>query len=41
MKDVKQKIKLYQPADTEGNPSAESYNELEIMELIEMVKDNE
>lgn len=41
MKDVKQKIKLYSPIDTEGNPSSESYNEQEILELIEMVKDNE
>jgi len=41
MKDVKQKIKLYSPVDQEGNPSTESYNEQEILELIEMVKDNE
>jgi hypothetical protein len=41
MKDVIQKIKKYHPVDTDGNPSSETYNELEIMELIEMVKDNE
>ena len=41
MDDIKYKIKLFTPADSEGNPSTESYNEQEILELIEMVKDGE
>jgi hypothetical protein len=41
MKDVKQKIYLYTPINVDENPSTESYNEQEILELIEMVKDNE
>ena len=35
MKDVKHKIKLYSPESKEG------FNELEILELIEMIKDGE
>ena len=41
MDDIKYKIKLFTPTDIEGNPSQESYNEQEILELIEMVKDGE
>ena len=41
MDDIKYKIKLFTPVDSEGNPSTESYNEQEILELIEMVKDGE
>jgi hypothetical protein len=41
MDDLKYKVKLYSPTDMEGNYSTESYNEQEILELIEMVKDGE
>ena len=41
MNDVKQNIKKYEPMDDNGNSATQSYNELEIMELIEMVKDKE
>ena len=41
MDDIKFKIKFFTPTDLTGNPSKESYNEQEILELIEMVKDGE